>query len=122
HHDRVDRLLEFADAIDDKHESLSRLLTTEQGKPLARARDEIHHATRYLRRLVELPIGPEKLTASDGRLVELHHRPLGVIAGITPWNVPVLLAMWKLGHALLTGNTMVLKPAPTTPLTTLCLG
>ncbi|MGE4338100.1 MAG: aldehyde dehydrogenase family protein [Pigmentiphaga sp.] len=122
HADRVRRLLDFADAIDQEHEDLSRLLTIEQGKPLARARDEVRHATHYLRKLVELPLGPERLLASDGRSVELHHRPLGVVAAITPWNVPVLLAIWKIGHALVTGNTLLLKPAPTTPLTTLRLG
>jgi acyl-CoA reductase-like NAD-dependent aldehyde dehydrogenase len=119
---RVHKLLAFADRIDAEKDMLARLLTMEQGKPLARAEDEIGNATKYLRKLVQLPMGPDRLTASDGRQVEIHHRSLGVIAAITPWNVPVLLAIWKIGHALVTGNTMVLKPAPTTPLTSLCLG
>jgi acyl-CoA reductase-like NAD-dependent aldehyde dehydrogenase len=122
HAERVGRLMQFADAIDASRDSLARLLTTEQGKPLARATDEISNSTRYLRSLVELPMGPDLVTASDGRQVKIHHRPLGVVGAITPWNVPVLLGIWKIGHALVTGNTMVLKPAPTTPLTTLCLG
>ena len=53
---------------------------------------------------------------------ELVHRPLGVVAAITPWNYPLLLAGWKLGPALLAGNTVVLKPSPFTPLSTLALG
>ncbi|MEV4257116.1 aldehyde dehydrogenase family protein, partial [Spirillospora sp. NPDC049652] len=49
-------------------------------------------------------------------------RPLGVVAAITPWNFPLLLAAWKLGPALLAGNTVVLKPSPYTPLSSLLLG
>merc|ERR1719446_1896556 len=48
--------------------------------------------------------------------------PLGVVAGITPWNFPPLMAAWKIGEALMTGNTFVLKPSPYTPLTSLLLG
>ena len=48
--------------------------------------------------------------------------PVGVVAAITPWNFPLLLATWKIGPALLAGNTVVLKPSPFTPLTTLKLG
>src|SRR5207237_7292076 len=53
---------------------------------------------------------------------EVVRRPLGVVAAITPWNFPLLLATWKIGPALLAGNTVVLKPSPFTPLTTLKLG
>lgn len=122
HADRAGLLVAFAAAIEAERDALSLLLTTEQGKPLARAQDEVANAAKYLRRLVELPMGPEVMAASDGRRIELHHRPLGVVSAITPWNVPVLLAIWKIGHALVTGNTIVLKPAPTTPLTSLRLG
>ncbi len=55
-------------------------------------------------------------------VVELHHVPLGVVGGITPWNFPVLLALWKVAPALITGNTFVLKPTPYTPLTALRFG
>lgn len=56
---------------------------------------------------------------SDARRIELHRRPLGVVAAIVPWNFPVLTAVNKIGAALLTGNTVVVKPAATTPLATL---
>ena len=55
-------------------------------------------------------------------MIELTHRPLGVVAAITPWNFPLGLAMWKLAPALRAGNTVVLKPSPYTPLATLRLG
>jgi acyl-CoA reductase-like NAD-dependent aldehyde dehydrogenase len=54
--------------------------------------------------------------------IELHRRPLGVVGAITPWNFPLMLGSWKIAPALLAGNTVVIKPSPFTPLTTLKLG
>ncbi|WP_324741033.1 aldehyde dehydrogenase family protein [Tsuneonella sp. CC-YZS046] len=68
----------------------------------------------------DLPV--ELLEDSDNRRVEVHRRPLGVVGAIIPWNFPVLLIAFKLPFALLAGNTLVVKPAPTTPLSTLRLG
>src|SRR3546814_3990076 len=67
---------------------------------------------------------PESRVLRDegGNRVFEHRTPLGVVAAITPWNYPVILAMNKIGPALVAGNTMVLKPAPTTPLTSLLFG
>jgi acyl-CoA reductase-like NAD-dependent aldehyde dehydrogenase len=66
---------------------------------------------------------PSKVLRDDEReRIMQEHAPLGVIAAITPWNFPVLLLIIKLAPALLAGNTVVAKPAPTTPLTTLLLG
>jgi acyl-CoA reductase-like NAD-dependent aldehyde dehydrogenase len=59
---------------------------------------------------------------SDTRRIEVHHVPLGVVCAIVPWNFPVLLASWKIGPALMAGNTLVLKPSPFTPLCTLRIG
>src|SRR5260221_560503 len=58
----------------------------------------------------------------DGELVVTPFSPLGVVGAITPWNFPILLAVWKIAPALLTGNTIVVKPSPFTPLCTLKLG
>ena len=54
--------------------------------------------------------------------VEVRRRPFGVVGAITPWNFPVMIACWKIAPALLAGNTVVLKPSPFTPLSTLALG
>jgi acyl-CoA reductase-like NAD-dependent aldehyde dehydrogenase len=54
--------------------------------------------------------------------VEVHRTPLGVVGAITPWNFPIFLALWKVGPALMAGNTMVMKPSPYTPLATLRFG
>src|ERR1700683_765416 len=60
-------------------------------------------------------------TTHAGR-IEIHRKPVGVVAAITPWNYPIMLAMWKIAPALLAGNTVVLKPSPFTPITSLMLG
>ena len=68
---------------------------------------------------MDLPV--EILEDSDVRRVEVHRAPLGVVAAIIPWNFPLILLGFKLAPALLAGNTLVVKPAPTTPLATLRL-
>jgi acyl-CoA reductase-like NAD-dependent aldehyde dehydrogenase len=72
--------------------------------------------------MARIEIAVETLVDNDKSLIELHYRPLGVVGIITPWNAPVNLALGPLVSALYTGNTVVLKPSPYTPLTTLKLG
>ncbi|MEV0135879.1 aldehyde dehydrogenase family protein [Dactylosporangium sp. NPDC050688] len=110
-----------ADAIDAATDELSGLLTAEQGKPLAEARSEFTRAAVWLRYFADLQLGHEDVPHLDGRAA-VQRRPLGVVAAITPWNVPLVLAVWKIAPALRAGNTMVLKPSPFTPLTTLAVG
>lgn len=109
-------------AVSARSEEFARLLTQEQGKPLHEARGEVAGALAALdyfaRQQIEAKVLRE--TESD-RIVEQRY-PLGVIAAITPWNFPLLLMMTKMAPALITGNTVIGKPAPTTPLTTLLLG
>ncbi len=69
-----------------------------------------------------LEVPPQVIQDDDGAFVEVARRPLGVVAAITPWNYPLLLSFWKIAPALLAGNTLVLKPSPFTPLTTLKCG
>jgi acyl-CoA reductase-like NAD-dependent aldehyde dehydrogenase len=111
-----------ADAIENHIETLAVLLTTEQGKPLSQARLEIQRGCAVLRHFscADLPVR----TLRDSEHERIYERlgPLGVVAAIVPWNFPVLLLMNKLGPALLTGNCVIAKPAPTTPLTTLKIG
>ncbi len=115
-------ILRFADAAEDQASALARLLTQEQGKPLSEAEAEISYSLAFIRQLASYDL-PVKLV-EDGatRRVEQHRRPLGVVGAIVPWNFPVLILAFKLPLALLAGNTLVIKPAPTTPLTTLKLG
>jgi len=105
-------------------ERLAALLVAEQGKPLREATDEIRgfaHILEYYAGLASSLYGETMATKAYGRII-IEKRPLGVCVGIVPWNMPVLIAGWKIGPALLAGNTLVLKPASTTPLTTLEIG
>lgn len=112
----------FIDHVAAAADELAPLITREQGKPLAKARSEVNSAVMFARGYAAQTLTPEVLRDTPTQRVELHRRPLGVVAGITAWNYPVLLAMWKIAPALLTGNTMVLKPSPFTPVATLRLG
>jgi acyl-CoA reductase-like NAD-dependent aldehyde dehydrogenase len=110
-------------AVLDAHsEDLMRLLTREQGKPRAGAEWEIGGSSAWCHALAEQTLDTETIEEGDGRRIEMHRVPLGVVGAITPWNFPVLLAIWKIAPALVAGNTIVLKPSPYTPLCTLKLG
>ena len=108
--------------LSDHVEDFARLLTTEQGKPLDDARGEIGGAAYWCNAVAGLDLPVTVNEDSDERRSETHRVPIGVVAGIVPWNYPVLLGLWKIAPALLTGNTMVVKPSPFTPLTMLKLG
>ncbi|MBA4091288.1 MAG: aldehyde dehydrogenase [Sphingobium sp.] len=117
------QLLErYADAIDARKDEFARLLTREQGKPLPQAAYEMEGAIGLLRTFAGMELGLEVIRDEGGTRLIRQWSPLGVVAAITPWNFPMLLLMMKLAPALSAGNTLVAKPAPTTPLTTLLLG
>jgi acyl-CoA reductase-like NAD-dependent aldehyde dehydrogenase len=101
---------------------LAPVLTAEQGKPLSDANLEIFAAGMWLQYYADLELPREVIQDDDSAFVEVVRHPLGVVAAITPWNFPVTLASWKIAPALLAGNTLVLKPSPYTPLTTLMIG
>jgi len=112
----------IADTIEKHGEELARLLTQEQGKPIGDATGEVFGTAAFFRYFTALDLPVKVIDDSEGRKVELHRKPLGVIGAIVPWNFPMILMAFKLPPALLSGNTVVLKPAPTTPLTSLRLG
>ncbi len=115
-------VLSISDAIERHSDELIRLIVGEQGKPSAVATIEIQWAIEFCRYFASLSLAPEVLQDDAQQRVELHHRPIGVVAGLVPWNFPFLMAVYKLAPALMTGNTFVLKPSPTTPLSALRLG
>lgn len=108
-----------ADLLERRAEEIVPLLTAEQGKPLAMARMEVAGAAGALRNAAAAPLPVQVLQDDAQARVQAVGRPLGVVAAITPWNFPVVIAANKLGPALVTGNTVVLKPSPLTPLSTL---
>jgi acyl-CoA reductase-like NAD-dependent aldehyde dehydrogenase len=111
-----------ADALEKSAAELAPILTAEQGKPLANSIGEIGLSALWLRYYADLEIAPEVIQDDAQGYAELHRRALGVVGAITPWNFPVSLAVWKIAPALRAGNTMVLKPSPYTPVTTLAVG
>ncbi|MCF7982738.1 MAG: aldehyde dehydrogenase family protein [Pseudomonadales bacterium] len=120
--DRQKKLIQVADAIKANADRVTHVLTGEQGKPLEQAAAEVGFAEIFCRHFATQELSSEVLLEDDKQRVEIHRKPLGVVAGIMPWNFPFLIAVYKLAPALLAGNTLILKPAPTTPLTALILG
>ncbi len=98
------------------------LLTREQGKPLPDAEAEIGRCLHWLRETAKFEPPVHVHADNSERHIETRHVPIGVVAAISPWNFPMTLAVWKIAPALLAGNTIVLKPSPYTPLTSLKLG
>jgi len=120
---RGDILRAMAAKITENADELCSLLIRETGRPMALAQFEILHlATGYLNYYAGLEVQPELIVEDETRRVELHRKPLGVVGAIVPWNAPVFIACNKIAPALAAGNTIVVKTAPTTPLTTLRLG
>ncbi|WP_433232195.1 aldehyde dehydrogenase family protein [Actinomadura formosensis] len=115
-------LLAAAEIMFARAEEIGRILTLEQGKPLADATMEVVGAGVWLKYFAELELPREVIQDDANALVEVVRRPMGVVAAITPWNYPLLLGVWKIAPALLAGNTVVLKPSPYTPLSSLKLG
>lgn len=102
---------------------LAELITLEQGKPLngMGSRWEMGGAVAWAGYTSGLSMPPKVLQDNEQGRVELHRKPLGVVGSITPWNFPVMIAVWHMLPALRTGNTVVIKPSPYTPLSTLRL-
>ncbi len=120
--ERAEVLLRLADLIDEHTEELAQLESTNVGKPLPAARDELPVASDNLRffagaaRLLEGKAAGEYMR---GYTSMIRREPLGIVAGITPWNYPLMMAIWKIGPALAAGNVQIVKPSEQTPLTTL---
>ena len=113
---------ECAQAMKSHLRELVELLTLEQGKPRKNALHEITGAIHWLQLSASTDLPVDILQDDEDGRLEVRRKPLGVVAAITPWNYPIILAIWKIAPALLAGNTVVLKPSPYTPLSTLKLG
>ena len=122
---RAEALLGLAAAVEAHGEELARDDATNAGKPYASMLgDEIPVAADNLRFFAGAARCMEGRAAGEymeGYTSYTRRESVGVIGQISPWNYPLLMAIWKIGPALATGNTIVLKPAETTPLTTVRL-
>jgi len=112
-------VLGIAAAIKDNADELFRLLTSEQGKPHAQAQQEIYGAAGLAKAQAGLTLDDVINQDDDTRLSRTRRVPVGVVGGIVPWNFPIMMAIQKIVPALVAGCTIVLKPSPFTPLTTL---
>jgi betaine-aldehyde dehydrogenase len=118
-------ILKLADALEERADEIAELESANAGKPIeAFKADEVPALVDNLRffagaaRCMEGKAAGEYL---EGYTSMIRREPVGVIGQIAPWNYPIMMAVWKIGPALATGNTIVLKPAPTTPLSTIRL-
>ncbi|RUM06151.1 aldehyde dehydrogenase family protein [Rhizobium chutanense] len=113
----------IAEKISEHAEELAQILTREQGKPLngLGSRFEIGAALAWTRHTAELDLPVEILQDDHEGRVELHRKPIGVVGSITPWNWPVMIACWHIMPAVRAGNTVIIKPSPLTPLSTIRL-
>jgi len=122
--DRSLMLLKLADRIEQNADELASLESENVGKPIALARSEIPFLVDNLRffagacRCLEGRAAGEYLA---GYTSMIRREPVGVVGSIAPWNYPLMMAIWKIGPALASGNTVVLKPSEQTPLTSLRL-
>ncbi|MGZ5375839.1 MAG: aldehyde dehydrogenase family protein, partial [Solirubrobacterales bacterium] len=116
-------LLKLADAFEERAEEITDLETIDAGKPRAAMfEEEIPPMVDQLRFFAGAARTMEGRAAGEymeGHTSFIRREPIGVCGQITPWNYPLMMAVWKIGPALATGNTLVLKPAETTPVTTL---
>ncbi|AHC23697.1 MULTISPECIES: aminobutyraldehyde dehydrogenase [Mycobacteriaceae] len=121
--ERARVLLKWADLIEAHADELTAIEVAETGKPEAVFRDgELPFGTDNLRFFAGAGRSLEETGAgvlSAGYTSMIVRRPVGPVVGIAPWNFPMIMALWKIGPALAAGNTIVIKPAPTTPTSTL---
>ncbi len=118
--ERRKKLAAVLDELERHSEELYALFTAEQGRPLGGARWEIDWLLkRFGPATLQMQLPDEKHDSELMGHVTVRYVPLGVVCAISPWNLPFLLSFTKVLPALLTGNTVVLKPSPFTPLTVL---
>lgn len=100
---------------------IARLITLEQGKTLALAQFEVEAGASWIEYLASLEVPVQTITEPSGKTINVYNRPLGVVASITPWNWPLMIAVWHIFPALKTKNCVLNKPSEYTPLSTIKL-
>lgn len=123
HEERKGLLHQLAQLLEDNLPEFMDLITTETGKPLKGLENmgagaEVMGAVAWTHVTADLDLPVEVVQDNDETRIEIHRKPLGVVASITPWNWPLLIAIWHVIPALRAGNTVVIKPSPFTPIST----
>ncbi|WP_038183200.1 aldehyde dehydrogenase family protein [Vibrio rhizosphaerae] len=121
HEERKRCLNKAGDELEQRAREVAELIVAEQGKPLALAMGEVEAGIAWLRFAASQDIPVEVAEETETKRIEIHHKPLGVVASITPWNWPLMIAIWHIIPALRAGNTVINKPSGLTPLSTIKL-
>ena len=119
--ERQDALRAMAKVLEDNTEELAHLLTLEQGKPMGGlgSRFELGACVGWTMNTAGLTLEEETIQNDGSGHIIVQSKPIGVVAAISPWNWPLMIAIWQIAPAIRAGNTVVLKPSPLTPLATL---
>lgn len=122
--ERKQKIHQLADTIEANMPELMTLITQETGKPInglsgVGSGMEVGGAIAWTRSTAELDIPIDVIQDNKDARIEVHRKPLGVVASITPWNWPLMIAIWHVIPALKAGNTVVIKPSELTPLATI---
>jgi 1-pyrroline dehydrogenase len=120
--ERSELLHKLADVLEDNAEELAQIESRNVGKPIGLAREEMPFAVDNLRFFAGAARNLEGKAAGEyitGYTSLVRREPIGVVAGICPWNYPLMMAVWKMGPALAAGNVQILKPSEQTPLSLL---
>lgn len=115
-----DCFYQIADTIEKTKDEIAQLITLEQGKPLFLAQVEVDLTIGWIRYVADLEI-PVEQYQENNKNIKVFNRPLGVVASVTPWNWPFMIAAWHIFPALKTKNTVINKPSEFTPLSTIKL-
>jgi 1-pyrroline dehydrogenase len=120
--ERSELLHKLADVLADNAEELAQIESRNVGKPMSLAREEMPFAADNLRFFAGAARNLEGKSTGEyikGYTSMIRREPIGIVAGICPWNYPLMMAVWKMGPALAAGNVQILKPAEQTPLSLL---
>lgn len=122
--ERKAKMLALAGVLEANMPELMALVTQETGKPMGGLNNvgsgmEVGGSIAWTQMTAELELAVDVVQDNDSARIEVHRKPLGVIGSITPWNWPLMIAIWHIIPALRTGNTVVIKPSEQTPVSTL---
>lgn len=102
-------------------DEIAQLITLEQGKPLFLADIEVELGASWIEHLRDVEVPVETYEEANGKVIQVFNKPIGIVASITPWNWPFMIAIWHLFPALKTKNCIINKPSEYTPLSTIKL-
>src|SRR5579871_1646276 len=120
--ERSELLHKLADVLEDNAEELAQIESRNVGKPIGLAREEMPFAVDNLRFFAGAARNLEGKAAGEyitGYTSMIRREPIGIVAGVCPWNYPLMMAVWKMGPALAAGNVQILKPSEQTPMSLL---